>query len=282
MRRTASISSSVQSRPRSAPGIGARRGRPARARRQGAAERGAGVAGRRLHPDLLERALGEEPGVGDAVERHTAGQGQVAAPVRSCSQPASSSSTSSSRLQAAARSACVGGPGRRPCRGAARTRPVDGSVRKPPSPVAWTNCPEVVEEARLAVRGQGHHLVLIGAAQEPEMLGHVLVQQAQRVRQLLAGQRLQRAVVEAAGEMAVRLAAAVEDQHRAVRRTARPGRPTPRAPRGAARTGPCRVQAREGRGQERRRPLGVILRRSSRRRTGRAPPGSGTARGSKE
>ena len=42
-----------------------------------AAERGAGVAGRRLHPDLVETRLGEDPAVGHAVEGDTPGQREV-------------------------------------------------------------------------------------------------------------------------------------------------------------------------------------------------------------
>ncbi len=42
---------------------------------QGRPQRRARVARRRLHPDVLERALGRQPPVGDAVERHPARQG---------------------------------------------------------------------------------------------------------------------------------------------------------------------------------------------------------------
>ena len=41
------------------------------------AERAAGVAGRRLNPDVLERPFAQDAAVADAVERHAAGQAQV-------------------------------------------------------------------------------------------------------------------------------------------------------------------------------------------------------------
>ena len=42
------------------------------------AERAAGIAGRRLNPDLLERAFAQDAAVADAVQRDAAGQAQVA------------------------------------------------------------------------------------------------------------------------------------------------------------------------------------------------------------
>src|SRR5690606_17303275 len=44
---------------------------------EGGAQGGAGVAGGGLDPDTLERALGVEAGVGDAVEGDPAGEGEV-------------------------------------------------------------------------------------------------------------------------------------------------------------------------------------------------------------
>ena len=41
------------------------------------AQRAAGVAGRRLNPDVVERPLAQQPAVGHAVERHAAGQHQT-------------------------------------------------------------------------------------------------------------------------------------------------------------------------------------------------------------
>ena len=60
------------------------------------AERAAGVAGRRLNPDLLERAFAQDPAVADAVERHAAGQDEVASTsVSACRWRAHFSITSS-------------------------------------------------------------------------------------------------------------------------------------------------------------------------------------------
>ena len=41
-------------------------------------ERAAGIAGGGLHPDVVENALAQDLAVGDAVERHAAGQAQMA------------------------------------------------------------------------------------------------------------------------------------------------------------------------------------------------------------
>ena len=121
----------VHPRPRSRAGQRrAARRRPLRRPQSAAPERGARVAGGRLHPDLVERALGEQPGVGHAVERDAAGQRQRrGSPVRSCSQRARSSSTSSrTACTLAARSACsaVHVSARRR-RGLAKRGPVDAA-----------------------------------------------------------------------------------------------------------------------------------------------------------
>jgi predicted secreted protein len=50
--------------------------------------------------------------------------------------------------------------------------------------------PGALREARLAEGGERHHLVLVGGAQEAEMLGEFLVDEAQGVRQLLAAEVL--------------------------------------------------------------------------------------------
>ena len=41
------------------------------------AQRTAGVAGRRLNPDVVERPFAQQPAVGHAVERHATGQHEV-------------------------------------------------------------------------------------------------------------------------------------------------------------------------------------------------------------
>jgi hypothetical protein len=69
---------------------------------------------------------------------------------------------------------------------------------------------------RLAVGREGHDLVLVAGAHEAEMIGGFLVEQAQRVRQALREQRLHLTVAIARREMAVLLAASVQDEHAAV------------------------------------------------------------------
>ena len=44
---------------------------------QGGAQRAAGIAGRGLHPDALEDVRSQQLAVGDAIQRHAAGQAEV-------------------------------------------------------------------------------------------------------------------------------------------------------------------------------------------------------------
>ena len=61
-----------------------------------APDRAAGIAGRRLHPDVLEGAVAQDLAVGDAVERHAAGEAQIVERhARARSERASRSITSS-------------------------------------------------------------------------------------------------------------------------------------------------------------------------------------------
>src|SRR5690606_38645798 len=64
--------------------------------------------------------------------------------------------------------------------------------------------------------GERHHLVLVACAQEAQVGGELLVEQADRVRQRLGGERGEVPVAVHPGEVAGRLAAPVEHQHRAV------------------------------------------------------------------
>lgn len=102
---------------------------------------------------------------------------------------------------------------RRPARGPSRGRPSRSG--RPRSPLAGRAhvFAELVQEARLAVGRQRHDLVLVAGAQEAEVLGEVLVHEAQRVREALGVQRCQDAALVRPGQVRVRLAAAVEDQH---------------------------------------------------------------------
>ena len=69
---------------------------------QRGAERAAGVARRRLDPDVLERPFAQQPAVGDAVERDAAGQHQVlhAGLAGAASRPMRSTTSSVTRLDA--------------------------------------------------------------------------------------------------------------------------------------------------------------------------------------
>ena len=124
-----------------------------------------GVAGGRLHPDLARtRVSAPDPGVGDAVERHAAGHGQD--PVAGLLvQPAGQ--LEQHLLQARPARERPGRRARRPrClvdRALRRQRaPVrTPAAAKPPSPVGVDELAQLVEEARLAVGGQRHHLVLV-------------------------------------------------------------------------------------------------------------------------
>ena len=89
------------------------------------------------------------------------------------------------------------------------------------------------------------------------MLGRLLVQQTQRVRQLLCGEDLQLAVDVLAGQMGGRLPATVEHQHAAV--ADRGGKARGCGVRDVVRhvTHHRRVEARQRGGEEARRVLGV-------------------------
>ena len=228
---------------------------------------------RRAAPTRRRRSLTPDPAVGNAVQRRATRHGEAWSPVRSCSQRASSSSTSSRRAcTVAARSACSGGQlARRRPRGRP-AGPVTGSVRNPPSPVGVDPSRSCVEVARPAVGRQRHHLVLVAGAQEPQVLGE-RPRRAGRASAAGPGRRtdLQRPSLVAAGEVGAALPATVEHQHAVrVRRGRGQRRPTRHARRGGARTGPARVEARQRGGQELRGLLGV--RRCAGGPTGRPAP----------
>ena len=82
-----------------------------------------------------------------------------------------------------------------------------------PAPPEPHDVAELRQEARLAERRQGHHLVLVGGVQKSEISGDRLVEQAERVRHVDLAEPLQ-AVAGADGVAGGGLlAAAVERQH---------------------------------------------------------------------
>ena len=74
---------------------------------------------------------------------------------------------------------------------------------------------QILEEGGLPVGSHRHHLVLVRRAPEAEVGRQLLVQQPERVRELLARQHVQLAAAGSAGEVRRRLAAAVQHQHAA-------------------------------------------------------------------
>ena len=212
---SASISSSLHPRPRSAPTNSAGGTPSACGDRQRGAQRRTGVPGRRLHPDPLVRTLGEQPRVGHAVERHSAGKRQrLAANLRV--QPAGEVEQHllQPALHAAREVGVVAGPLVPAPQGLGEARPVhwfgaEAAVARGVHVLA-----QVVEEARLAVRGKRHDLVLVAAAQEAQMLGDILVQQTKGVRQPLRRNGFEPAVTVSPGQVTGALAAPVEHEHR--------------------------------------------------------------------
>ena len=94
-------------------------------------------------------------------------------------------------------------------------RPVDRADAEPAPAVGAHELPERVQERRLRVGAQRHHLVLVGGAAEAEVGGQLLVEQPERVRQPLRGEHVQRAAREAPGQVGGHLAAPVEHEHAA-------------------------------------------------------------------
>src|SRR4029450_6977429 len=105
--------------------------------------------------------------------------------------------------------------------------------------------------------GQGHDLVLVRGAPEPQVVGDLLVQQPEGVGEPLGGEDLQIPVDRPAGQVGGGLTAAVQDQH------AGAGGGGGQVGRGGVGdgvgdgTGPGRIQAGQGGAQEQRGPLGV-------------------------
>ena len=102
---------------------------------QGRAQRAAGVAGRGLDPDVVERPLAEQPAVGHAVQRHAAGQDEVLLPGLRLrrARPIRSTTSSVTAWMLAARSMCRCSSGDSGD-AAARRRVVEPAVRSSSAP----------------------------------------------------------------------------------------------------------------------------------------------------
>ncbi len=181
------------------------------------AERGPAVARGGLDPDLVEGALAPDARVGHAVQRDAAGHRERAL-ARALVQPARE--VEQDLLEALLHAAREVGVRLGPVLARAQPRrealEVDGRDAEAAVAGGGHELAQLAEEARLPVRGHGHHLVLVRRAAEAEVRGQLLVEQAERVRQALGGEDLQRAVgARVAGEVRGRLAAPVDDEHRA-------------------------------------------------------------------
>ena len=90
--------------------------------------------------------------------------------------------------------------------------PFDGLHPEPALAIGGHGPAQLGEVHRCPVRRQRHHLVLVGAAPEPEVVGGLLVEQAQRMRQMLAGEDLDLAADAAPGQVGGHLTPPVEHQ----------------------------------------------------------------------
>ena len=146
---------------------------------QRGAQRRPRVARRGLDPDRVERPLVGQARVGDAVERHPAGQRQralaraVVRPARQVEEHLLQAPLDRAGEVEVLLAPVLAGDARR------ERFPVDALGREAARPVGPHALAEVREEARLAHGGHGHDLVLVRGAVEAEVLGQLLVEQAE-------------------------------------------------------------------------------------------------------
>jgi hypothetical protein len=165
---------------------------------------------------VAERAGGGHPGVGDAVERDTTGHRQRVRAAGGLVQPGGKLADDLLQADLHAGGEIGVTVGDLPVRrsGLGEAVPVhrgdgEAAVRGGPDQVT-----ELVKVGRAAVGGQRHDLVLVAGVQEPEVAGQTLVEQAERVGQLLRGQHLEVIAAVHAGQVARDLAATVEHENR--------------------------------------------------------------------
>jgi hypothetical protein len=215
-------------------------------------ERGPGVAGRRLHPQIAERRLAPYARVGDAVQRDTAGkrQARLAGPLV---KPGGE--LDEHLLEAPLHRRREVGVGRHPPvavdeRGG-EALPLHRIRPEAARTVGADEPPERVQVLRRAVRRHRHDLVLVRGTPEAEVRGELLVAQTERVRQALRRQARERAVrAQVPGPVRGALAAAVDHEHGAALPARRPrGRGGVRDVMGHEAQAP-RVEARERRRHE--------------------------------
>ena len=172
---------------------------------QGRAQRAAGVAGRGLDPEVVERPLAEQPAVGHAVERDAAGQDQVlhARSARGRRRPIRSTTSSVTAWMLAARSMCrcSSGDSGRAGRAAEEVVEPPAGHRQPlavvevihvePEAAVGLEVDQALEDQvlvdRPAVGGQAHQLVFAAVDLEAAVIGERRIEQAERVRETRCG-----------------------------------------------------------------------------------------------
>ena len=180
------------------------------------------------------------------------------APVRSCTHPASSSSTCSSRFcTVAARSACASVRSL-PSPAGAYAAQSTFSVTNPPSPVLRTSCSK---SPRWRGRPYDASAITLYSSLErwkPRCAVRSSYSRPSELRQRLRGQHLEPAADVVPGQVRGALPPAIEDQRRA--RAVRPGQSGRRRVRHVVRDepDPVLVQPRQGGGEKRRSPPGVL------------------------
>jgi hypothetical protein len=102
-------------------------------------------------------------------------------------------------------------------------RPLDG-LDAEAAVLDADEAPEVAEVVRLAVGGEGHDLVLVRAAAKAEVRGQLLVEQSERMRELLRSEHLEVTVSIAAVQVPGPLAAPVDHHHARLLPTGRQAR----------------------------------------------------------
>jgi hypothetical protein len=180
---------------------------------QGGTQGGAGVAGGGLDPEALEGSLLGQPGVRHAVEGHASGHGQVAIAGLAV-EPAGQVEQDllEADLHAAGQIGVLGLERVRASTSLGQGGQLEGlddeaAVTRGPYGVAQQG-----ERRGPAIGRQGHDLVLVRGPPEAQVLRHLLVQQPQRMGQLLGGQNLEGAVDGPAGQVGGSLAPPVEDE----------------------------------------------------------------------
>src|SRR5690606_34550846 len=184
---------------------------------QGRTEGGARVPRGRLDPDVLERGLPPDPGVGDTVQGRPAGhrEGGVTGLVM---QPAGQVDQNllEPGLNRAGEVGVHPAPGPVVDAGLDPAVPVGHGCLEPTVSGGADDVPQLLEVARAAVGGQRYVLVFVAGAEVAVVLGQRLVGQAEGVRLYLAGELLQGTLGVTVCEVRGALFPTVQDQQTVV------------------------------------------------------------------